>query len=225
MFTFDLKSGYHHIEIYHEHQTYLGFAWNFGTEKTVRYYKFTALPFGLSTAPYIFTKMLKPLQKHWRCQGICLALFLDDGWVNGSDLSTCKSDSDIVKNDLDNAGFGANQEKSVWEPTQICSWSGLVWHSKDGTLEVSERRIEKITETVQPTMDSNFTVSARAVASFTGQIISTGPVIGNIRRNKDRGMGGLWDPVPPHFSEKTKMCPFFSAKMPFFESLNVPFLE
>ena len=37
MFTFDLKSGYHHIEIYPEHQTYLGFAWNFGTEKTTWY--------------------------------------------------------------------------------------------------------------------------------------------------------------------------------------------
>ena len=145
---------------------YLGFAWNFGTEKTVRYYKFTVRPFRLSTAPYIFTKMLKPLQEDQRCQGICLALFLDDGWGNGSDLSTCKPDSDIVKNDLDNAGFVANQEKSVWEPTQICSWLGLVWHSKDGTIEVSERRIEKITETIQRIIDSNFTVFAKAVRRF-----------------------------------------------------------
>ena len=27
MFSFDLKSGYHHIEIHAEHQTFLGFAW------------------------------------------------------------------------------------------------------------------------------------------------------------------------------------------------------
>ena len=36
--------------------------------------------FGLSTAPYVFTKLLKPLEKHWRLQGISIAIFLDDGW-------------------------------------------------------------------------------------------------------------------------------------------------
>ncbi len=137
MFTFDLKSGYHHIEIYSGHQTYLGFTWEFGNSNITKYYKFT----GLSTAPYIFTKMLKLLQKHWRYQGICLALFLDDGWGNGRDIATCKSNSDIVKTDLANAGLISNQEKSVWEPTQTCSWLGLIWHSKEGRIEISERRI------------------------------------------------------------------------------------
>ena len=54
----------------------------------------------------------------------------------------------------------------MWEPTQICSWLGLVWHSTDGTKEVSERRIEKITETIQRIIGSDFKVSARAVALF-----------------------------------------------------------
>ena len=27
MFSFDLKSGYHHIDIAQEHQTFLGFSW------------------------------------------------------------------------------------------------------------------------------------------------------------------------------------------------------
>ena len=44
------------------------------------FYAFTVLPFGLSTAPYVFAKLLKPLEKHWRLQGICIAIFLDDGW-------------------------------------------------------------------------------------------------------------------------------------------------
>jgi len=39
------------------------------------------LPFGLSSAPYVFTKVLKPLKKHWRIQGLYIAIFLDDGWV------------------------------------------------------------------------------------------------------------------------------------------------
>ena len=52
LFKFDLKSGYHHVDIHPEHVKYLGFQW---AEKGVtRYYVFTVLPFGLSTACYIF---------------------------------------------------------------------------------------------------------------------------------------------------------------------------
>ena len=60
LFKFDLKSGYHHIQIFPEHHKYLAFAWDFGTGK-FRYFQFCVLPFGLSSAPFIFTKILKPL--------------------------------------------------------------------------------------------------------------------------------------------------------------------
>ena len=48
MFTFNLKSGYHHIDIYERHQQYLGFKRRMGTR--VQYYVFAILPFGLATA-------------------------------------------------------------------------------------------------------------------------------------------------------------------------------
>jgi hypothetical protein len=51
LFSFDLKSGYHHIDIAEQHCKYLGFAWQ------QSFYVFTVLPFGLSTACYIFTKV------------------------------------------------------------------------------------------------------------------------------------------------------------------------
>ena len=57
MITFDLKSGYHHIEIHPDHLTFLGFAWKFPGEASMRYFVFTVLPFGLSSAPYIFYQM------------------------------------------------------------------------------------------------------------------------------------------------------------------------
>ena len=41
LLTFDLKSGYHHVDIHESSQTYLGFEW-WGS-----HYKFTVLPFGL----------------------------------------------------------------------------------------------------------------------------------------------------------------------------------
>ena len=63
-FTFDFKSGYHHVEIFPDHRQYLGFSWKFGS--VVKYFVFTVLPFGLSSAPYIFSKLVRSLVNYWR---------------------------------------------------------------------------------------------------------------------------------------------------------------
>ena len=55
MFTFDLKSAYHHIMIDEAYTEYLGFAWE-GI-----YYVFKVLPFGLATAGYIFSKRVNQI--------------------------------------------------------------------------------------------------------------------------------------------------------------------
>ena len=105
MFSFDLKSGYHHIEILPEHQTFLGFSRRAPDSNSEIFYVFTVLPFGLSTAPYIFTKLSKPLEKHWRIQGNCIAIFLDDGWATVQDKDRCRATAQAVRRDLYAAGF------------------------------------------------------------------------------------------------------------------------
>ena len=79
MFTFDLKSGYHHLDIFSEQWQYLGFAWSDGP--ITKYYTFTALPFGLSTACYAFRKLMHTLIKLWRGRGLSYRalVYLDDG--------------------------------------------------------------------------------------------------------------------------------------------------
>ena len=39
--------------------------------------------FGLSSAPFVFTKVLKILIKHWHSFGIRIFAFIDDGLVGG----------------------------------------------------------------------------------------------------------------------------------------------
>ena len=80
-FTFDLKSGYHHVEIFPDHRQYLGFSWNFGS--VVKYFVFTLLPFGMSPAPYIFSKLVRSLVNYWRSLWRPVVTFLDDG-IGGS---------------------------------------------------------------------------------------------------------------------------------------------
>ena len=56
----DLKSGYHHVDIHADYWQYLGFSWK-GENGVIVYYMFRVLLFGLATAPFVFTKLLKPL--------------------------------------------------------------------------------------------------------------------------------------------------------------------
>lgn len=80
IFSFDLKSAYHHIEIHELSREYLGFKWQ------DRYYVFNVLPFGISTAGYIFTKVMREIVKFWRSKGIRIVMYLDDGIGGGFSL-------------------------------------------------------------------------------------------------------------------------------------------
>ena len=77
VFTFVLKSGYYHLDIFPQHWQYLGFTWDMGSGN--KYFTFTVLPFGLSTACYTFTKLMRPLIHHWRGMGIRAVIYVDDG--------------------------------------------------------------------------------------------------------------------------------------------------
>ena len=129
MISFDLKSGYHHIDIHPAFQTFLGYAWRFPNNKSCRYFVFTVLPFRLSTAPHIFTKTLKPLVKCWRYSGISLGLFLDDGWLTESERDACKGLSQRVRSDLQESGLIINEDKRQWDPCKVMEWLGLIWNT------------------------------------------------------------------------------------------------
>ncbi|VDO94089.1 unnamed protein product, partial [Haemonchus placei] len=106
MTTFDLKSGYHHVRIAEQSQRYLGFKW----KNTL--YKFTVLPFGLSSAPHIFTKILRPLIKKWRAEGKGVALYLDDGLIWASSRAECSAVSQDIRKDLKKFGWFDAKDKS-----------------------------------------------------------------------------------------------------------------
>jgi len=89
-----------------------------------KFYVFTILPFRLSSAPHIFTKTLETLENHWTHQGICIAIFLDDGRATKIDRQVFSGIVKTVKTNLGEAGFITKYDKSIWEPKRI-DWLGL----------------------------------------------------------------------------------------------------
>ena len=67
------------MDIFEEHQKYLGFAWEL--EGVTKYFVFTVLPFGLATACYAFTKLMRPMVRYWRGKGLRAIVYIDDGSV------------------------------------------------------------------------------------------------------------------------------------------------
>ena len=79
-FSWDLKSGYHHVGIYPDHQKHVSFSWLFNG--TPRHFTFSVLPFGLSTAGFCFAKLMRPLVKQWMSMGQVSFVYLDDGFAS-----------------------------------------------------------------------------------------------------------------------------------------------
>ena len=73
VFSFDLTSAYHHIDICEEHTKFLSFKWP-SVNGVMHFYEFKVLPFGLCSAPYIFTKVMRQLVKFWRGKGYLILL-------------------------------------------------------------------------------------------------------------------------------------------------------
>jgi hypothetical protein len=93
-FKFDITSAYHHIDIFPDHRKYLGFSWKFDDQD--RFFCFNVLPFGLTSAPYIFTKLTRPLVKKWRGEGKTVLMYLDDGFGCHSDYDeACKISQEV----------------------------------------------------------------------------------------------------------------------------------
>ena len=126
-FTFDIESGYHHMDVNYEFWKFLGFSWTFdGVE---RYFVFKVLPFGLSSACYLFTKMFKPFVARWRSLGIFAIVYFDDGIFacrTLSDAHCTLSASTSVRFHLQHSGWKCKEKKSNWEPRQLEEWLGIV---------------------------------------------------------------------------------------------------
>jgi len=68
----DLMSGYYHVGLRPRSRTFVGFCWK------GQYYVYNCLPFGLSTAPWVFSKVMSELVMYWRREDISMLPYLDD---------------------------------------------------------------------------------------------------------------------------------------------------
>ena len=138
--TYDLISGYHHIEIHPEYRKFLGFEQTFEDGST-RYFQFCVAPVGLASACYVFTKVLQPFTKCWRGRGIKAIIYIDDGIAPFRGLEIAKSVSELVRNNLLYAGFVINNEKSDFNPKTKGKWLGTIIDTRELIFTGAQEKI------------------------------------------------------------------------------------
>ena len=186
VFSFDLKSAYHNVDIFEEHRKYLSFCWQF-SDGTVRYFHFNVLPFGLSPAPQVFTILMRQLINFWRAKAIGVVIYIDDGIGGAGTFENAAIISQQVKSDLVGCGFTLNK-KSVWTPTQQLPWLGHILNFKTGIIAITEEKINKLKQSIRVALSVN-RIKVLELASIAGQIIARAKAIGVVIYIDD-GIGG-----------------------------------
>ena len=183
-FTFDLKSGYHHVDIFPPHRKFLGFSWRH-SDNITRFYVFNVLPFGLNSACYLFTKLTRPLAYYWRSHGIMAYIYIDDGLIISPSLQAAESNLALVRNTISLSGFIPNEAKCVWKPSPRITYLGFIIDSPSSSFLIPQRKIADLLSLIEQLLASHNTfrsVSVKSLASFSGSIISMSLALGPITR-------------------------------------------
>ncbi len=100
---------------------------------------FTQLPFGLASACWAFTKLMREVMPTWRCKGWRCSGYIDDQIHAHQDLKTLIARRTEILNLLERLGFCVNREKSMLgEPQQRVRYLGMLIDTAQGVFIVPE---------------------------------------------------------------------------------------
>ena len=133
--SLDLKDAYFHIGIHPADRRYLRFCHN-GTS-----WQFTVLPFGLSTSPRVFTKMLKPVLAYAHLHRVKLHMYLDDWLLNPGTRQEAHEQTSWLRSLCQKLGLVINLEKSDLIPSQVATYLGIELDTSVGLARPSLKRL------------------------------------------------------------------------------------
>ena len=165
MCKLDLKDAYLSIPIHQSFRKFLKFTWHGRT------YEYTALPFGLSAAPRVFTKLLKPILGSLRETGIRLIAYLDDFLLIGKTKNQAEESFQKTKTLMESLGFVINEDKSQSKATQKIKFLGFSIDSMDMMFRLTATGVKQIKKCKQA-MESN-QVTLRELAHIVGVLVAT----------------------------------------------------
>ncbi|KAJ1131499.1 hypothetical protein NDU88_009835 [Pleurodeles waltl] len=142
MVSVDLQDAYFHIPILKSHRKYLQFM--VGSQ----HYQFAVLPFGLTSAPRVFTKVMSVVAAELRRKGIAVFPYLDDWLIKVKSPELVSHHLQSTTQLLFDLGFSVNEPKSHLEPSQRLLFIGAVLDTTLSRAFPPPQRIQDIQELV-----------------------------------------------------------------------------
>lgn len=222
MFSIDLQDAYFHVPITPRHRKFLHFM--VGT----KHYQYKVLPFGLKSAPRVFTKCMAVVAAVLRLQGLFVYPYLDDWLLKGSSQMV-KDHYQICLNLLQRLGLHVNMEKSIHQPTQRIHYLGAALDSSVGKVFPSERLLsiqQKCSLLLQVHQHS-----VRQVASLLGSMASCIFLVPNSRlrmRPLEQDLEDKWDHTLARWEDRILLSKSAKASIPWWSHrrnllVEVPF--
>ena len=137
-------------------------------------YEFICLPNGLSCAPRIFTKILKPPLCTLHKQGHIPVAHLDDLYLQGQTYEKCVLNVIDTTVLLDKLGLVVHPEKSTFIPAQVFTILGFVINSLAMTIQLTREKATGLQNVCFELLE-NSSPSIREVASVIGNIVASFP--------------------------------------------------
>ena len=116
--SLDFSDAYFHIPIHPRSRKYMRFFLN------KRAYQFTALPFGLATAPLEFTKIVKEVKLMAQNRGIRIHQYLDDWLLRAPSREIGLLHTQVLLSLCHELGWLVNIKKSELNPQQVFTFVG-----------------------------------------------------------------------------------------------------
>eukprot|EP00079_Xenopus_tropicalis_P032144 XP_017945915.1 PREDICTED: uncharacterized protein LOC101734340 [Xenopus tropicalis] len=164
--SLDMKDAYLHVPIFPPHQAYLRFAFQ------GQHFQFTALPFGLSSAPRIFTKIMATMAAHLRVQGVCITPYLDDLLVKARSKHQAERDLEKTMQTLQEFGWTINRQKSSLVPSQRMPFLGFLFDTLQGKVLLPEEKTHRLISSVQD-LQTTHKPSIRHCMKVLGMMVSS----------------------------------------------------
>ena len=137
MASIDLSDAYYSVPVAVSDQKYLMFQFE------GKLYKFVCLPNGLTSAPRIFTKILKPIFAILYKEGHEIMGYLDDSILFGDTFEECRLSVLRTVSLFQALGFQVHPDKSCFVPKQEIKFLGFLINSKNMTVMLKQYKCHK----------------------------------------------------------------------------------
>jgi len=171
MAKIDLKDAYLTIPVASKFHPLLAFQNTQGD-----HFWFKVMPFGLCTAPYVFTKLTRPIVQFLRNLGINIIIYLDDMLISAQSQDDLLCNLATILWLLTALGFVVNVSKSVLIPTTQIDFLGFSINTNTMTIALPPTKVAEILKETSHLLQQP-SVSTMALMRLLGKLVATKPAV------------------------------------------------